>query len=73
MKTNEAMLALLSKIKLSGTSENDEYTHFVEWDGCILISRFANDLPSSLDKTIYDDRTGCEASVNHLHFLIDEL
>ncbi len=67
MKTNEAMTTLLLKTKPSGGSNNDEYTHFVEWDGCILISSFARDLPSSFDKTTYSDRTDCETSINHLH------
>jgi hypothetical protein len=67
MKINKAMSALLLKTKPSVTTDNDEYTHFIEWDGCILISRFASDLPSSFDKTTYSDRTDCEASVNHLH------
>jgi hypothetical protein len=67
MKTNEAMSALLLKTKPSGARNSDEYTNFVEWDGCILISSFARDLPSSFDKTTYSDRTDCEASINHLH------
>lgn len=67
MKTNEAMSVLLLKTTPSGASNNNEYTNFVEWDGCILISNFAKDLPSSFDKTTYSDRTDCEASINHLH------
>jgi hypothetical protein len=67
MKTNEAMSALLLKTKPSAASNNDEYTNFAEWDGCILISSFVRDLPSSFNKTTYSDRTDCEASINHLH------
>jgi hypothetical protein len=67
MKTNEAMSTLLLKARPSGASNNNEYAHFVEWDGCILISCFASDLPSSFDKTTYSDRTECETSINHLH------
>jgi hypothetical protein len=67
MKSNKAMSVLLHKTKLSGTSDIDEYTHFNEWDGCVLISIFASDLPNSIDKTMYSDHTDCEASINHLH------
>lgn len=67
MKTNEAMSVLLLKTTPSGASNINDYTNFVEWDGCILISNFAKDLPSSFDKTTYSDRTDCEASINHLH------
>ncbi|WP_169091762.1 hypothetical protein [Paenibacillus sp. PL91] len=67
MKTNKAMSELLLRTSPSGTIVDDEYTHFVEWNDCILISSFARDLPMSLDKTIYSDRTECEASINHLH------
>ncbi|WP_054028695.1 hypothetical protein [Bacillus sp. FJAT-28004] len=67
MKINKAMSALLHKTKPSGTSYNDEYTHFIEWDGCFLISSFASDLPSCFDKTTFSDLTDCEASVNHVH------
>ncbi|QSF46319.1 hypothetical protein [Paenibacillus tianjinensis] len=67
MKINEAMSMLLPKNKPSGVSDNHEYTHFVEWDGCILISCFARDLPSRFDKKTYSDRTECETSINHLH------
>ena len=67
MITNKAMSTLLLNTKPSGASNNDENTHFIEWDGCILISCFARDLPSSFDKTTYSDRTECETSINHLH------
>lgn len=67
MKINKAMSALLHKTKPSGTSDIDEYTHFIEWDGCVLISSFASDLPSRFDKTTYSDHTDCEASINHLY------
>lgn len=67
MKINEAMSTLLLKNKPSEVSDSNEYAHFVEWDGCILISCFARDLPSSFDKTTYSDRTECETSINHLH------
>ncbi|WP_422659970.1 hypothetical protein ACK8P5_05470 [Paenibacillus sp. EC2-1] len=67
MKTNKAMAELLLRTSPSGTIVDDEYTHFVEWNDSILISSFVRNLPMSLDKTYYSDRTECEASINHLH------
>lgn len=40
---------------------------FTEWDHCILINTAELGTLKSIRETIYPDRTGLEASINHVH------
>lgn len=68
MKTNKAMRYLLENVppSIHAASERPSL-NFTEWDHCILIDTAELGTLKTVKETVYPDRTGLEASINHVH------
>ncbi|MEC0126504.1 hypothetical protein [Paenibacillus pabuli] len=73
MKTNKAMKNLLDELSQSNEFINSDLLNpnFIEWDNCILIDTSSLSNTDSIEKTIYQDRTDLEVSINH--YQVDDL
>jgi hypothetical protein len=67
-KTNKAMRYLLKNVPPSVHVASERPSpNFTEWDHCILIDTTELGTLKTVKETTYPDRTGLEASINHLH------